>query len=53
LKCQPADDDCDTDVLVECLGKAGCDDALVGIGRSDLMPAQPGSFSALMHEGSA
>jgi predicted DNA-binding transcriptional regulator AlpA len=33
LKYQLADDDRDPDVLVECLGEAGCDDALVGIGQ--------------------
>lgn len=33
LKYQLADDDKDPDVLVERLGEAGCDDALVGIGQ--------------------
>lgn len=33
LKYQLADDDCDPDALVERLGEAGCDDALVGIGQ--------------------
>ena len=33
LKYQLADDDCDPDVLVERLGEAGCDDALVGLGQ--------------------
>lgn len=33
LKYQLADDDCDRDALIECLGEVGCDDALVGIGR--------------------
>jgi predicted DNA-binding transcriptional regulator AlpA len=33
LKYQLADDDRDLDALVECLGEAGCDDALVGIGQ--------------------
>jgi predicted DNA-binding transcriptional regulator AlpA len=33
LKYQLADDDCDQDVLVERLGEAGCEDALVGIGQ--------------------
>lgn len=33
LKYQLADDDRNPDVLVERLGEAGCDDALVGIGR--------------------
>ena len=33
LKYQLADDDRDTDALVERLGEAGCDDALVGIGQ--------------------
>ena len=33
LKYQLADDDRDPDVLVERLGEAGCDDALVGIGQ--------------------
>ncbi len=34
LKYQLASDDSDTDALVERLGEAGCDDALVGIGQS-------------------
>ena len=38
LKYQFAKDDCDLSVLVEHLGEAGCDDALVGIG-------QPGCYS--------
>ena len=33
LKYQLAEDDCDLDALVERLGEAGCDDALVGIGQ--------------------
>ncbi|MCW0366552.1 hypothetical protein NB699_001535 [Xanthomonas sacchari] len=33
LKYQLADEDLDTDALVERLGEAGCDDALVGIGQ--------------------
>lgn len=33
LKYQLADNDSDSDALVECLGEAGCDDALVGIGQ--------------------
>ncbi|MDO5623128.1 MAG: DNA-binding protein [Pseudomonadota bacterium] len=33
LKYQLADDDRDTDALVERLGEVGCDDALVGIGQ--------------------
>ncbi|MDR1967267.1 MAG: DNA-binding protein [Burkholderiaceae bacterium] len=33
LKYQLADDDCDPDALVERLGEAGCDDALVGLGQ--------------------
>ena len=33
LKYQLADDEGDTDALVERLGEAGCDDALVGIGQ--------------------
>lgn len=33
LKYQLADHDSDTDVLVERLGAAGCDDALVGVGQ--------------------
>jgi predicted DNA-binding transcriptional regulator AlpA len=33
LKYQLADDDRDPDVLVERLGEAGCDDALIGIGQ--------------------
>ena len=33
LKYQLADDDRDTDALVERLGEAGCDDALAGIGQ--------------------
>lgn len=33
LKYQLADDDRDTEALVERLGEAGCDDALVGIGQ--------------------
>jgi predicted DNA-binding transcriptional regulator AlpA len=33
LKYQLADDDCDPDALVERLGQAGCDDALIGIGQ--------------------
>ena len=33
LKYQLADDDRDSDALVERLGEAGCDDALVGIGQ--------------------
>lgn len=33
LKYQLADDDHDADALVERLGEAGCDDALVGIGQ--------------------
>ena len=33
LKYQLADDDRDPDGLVERLGEAGCDDALVGIGQ--------------------
>ena len=33
LKYQLADDDRDTDALVERLGEAGCDDALVGVGQ--------------------
>lgn len=33
LKYQLSDDDRDPDVLVERLGEAGCDDALVGIGQ--------------------
>lgn len=33
LKYQLADDDSDADALVERLGEAGCDDALVGIGQ--------------------
>ena len=33
LKYQLGDDDCDADALVERLGEAGCDDALVGIGQ--------------------
>jgi len=34
LKYQLADDDCASDELVERLGEAGCDDALVGIGQT-------------------
>lgn len=33
LKYQLTEDDSDPDGLVECLGEAGCDDALVGIGQ--------------------
>jgi predicted DNA-binding transcriptional regulator AlpA len=33
LKYRLAADDCDLDVLVERLGAAGCDDALIGIGQ--------------------
>jgi predicted DNA-binding transcriptional regulator AlpA len=33
LKYQLTDDGCDPDALVERLGEAGCDDALVGIGQ--------------------
>ena len=33
LKYQLGGDDCDPDALVERLGEAGCDDALVGIGQ--------------------
>lgn len=33
LKYQLADSDSDLDALVECLGAAGCDDALVGVGQ--------------------
>lgn len=33
LKYQLAEHDSDPDVLVERLGSAGCDDALVGIGQ--------------------
>ncbi len=33
LKYQLADHDCDLDALVERLGAAGCDDALVGVGQ--------------------
>jgi predicted DNA-binding transcriptional regulator AlpA len=33
LKYQLADDDRDPDVLVERIGEAGCDDALIGIGQ--------------------
>ena len=33
LKYQLAPHDSDPDVLVERLGEAGCDDALIGIGR--------------------
>ncbi|KVL16471.1 MULTISPECIES: helix-turn-helix transcriptional regulator [Burkholderia] len=33
LKYQLADDDRDSDALVERLGEAGCDDALIGIGQ--------------------
>ena len=33
LKYQLADDDCEPDALVERLGEAGCDDALIGIGQ--------------------
>ncbi len=33
LKYQLTDDDRDADALVERLGEAGCDDALVGIGQ--------------------
>lgn len=33
LKYQLADEDCDVDALVERLGEAACDDALVGIGQ--------------------
>lgn len=33
LKYQLAEDDCDPDLLVERLGEAGCDDALVGVGQ--------------------
>ena len=33
LKYQLADEDRDADALVERLGEAGCDDALVGIGQ--------------------
>ncbi|MBN0231624.1 DNA-binding protein, partial [Pseudomonas aeruginosa] len=33
LKYQLTDDDRDPDALVERLGEAGCDDALVGIGQ--------------------
>lgn len=33
LKYQLADHDCDPDALVERLGAAGCDDALVGVGQ--------------------
>jgi predicted DNA-binding transcriptional regulator AlpA len=33
LKYQLTSDDLDPDALVECLGEAGCDDALVGIGQ--------------------
>ena len=33
LKYQLADDDRDPEVLVERLGEAGCDDALIGIGQ--------------------
>lgn len=34
LKYQLAENDCDPEALVERLGEAGCDDALVGIGQS-------------------
>lgn len=37
LKYQLADDDRDPDTLVERLGEAGCDDALVGIGQPGRM----------------
>ncbi len=37
LKYQLADDDRDPDALVERLGEAGCDDALVGIGQPGRM----------------
>ncbi len=33
LKYQLTDDDCGRDTLIECLGEAGCDDALVGAGQ--------------------
>ncbi|MEW3697554.1 DNA-binding protein, partial [Pseudomonas aeruginosa] len=33
LKYQLADDDRDPETLVERLGEAGCDDALIGIGQ--------------------
>lgn len=33
LKYQLADEDCDPDAMVERLGSAGCDDALVGVGQ--------------------
>ncbi|WP_341352739.1 hypothetical protein [Phytopseudomonas dryadis] len=33
LKYQLADDVCNPDTLIERLGEAGCDDALVGIGQ--------------------
>ncbi|EJR8320695.1 DNA-binding protein, partial [Escherichia coli] len=33
LKYQLADDDRDPEALVERLGEAGCDDALIGIGQ--------------------
>lgn len=33
LKYQLADDDCEMDTLVERLGEAGCNDALIGIGQ--------------------
>jgi len=33
LKYQLSEDDCDPDALVERLGAAGCDDALVGVGQ--------------------
>lgn len=38
LKYQLADDDCDRDALIECLGEACCDDALLG-------PGQPGRLA--------
>ena len=37
LKYQLADDDSDTDALVERLGETGCDDALIGIGQPGRM----------------
>jgi len=56
LKYQLADDDDDVDALVERLGAAGCDDALVGIGQPgrlalaftrDAFDADEAVFSAL------
>lgn len=38
LKCQFADNGCYRNALIECLGEAGCNDALVGIGQPGRQP---------------